>query len=101
MSPMPEYSDDDLSPTEPKSFSNSLSSDTKISISAIVEENGTSDNNETQEAEKVYHIDETSDSDNQNGNISAEVGVEITESDNIIVVSMQNVNKKNFSNVHQ
>lgn len=87
MSPMPEYSDDDLSPTEPKSFTNGFSNNTKIS--GIIEENGISDNNEILETDKVCPDNEKCNSDNQNGNLSAEVGVEITETDNIMVVSIK------------
>lgn len=87
MSPMPEYSDEDLSPTtETKMFTNGLMNNSKIS--PIIEENGSSDNNESPETEKIC-TNGKNHSDNQNGNLNAEVGVEITETATITEVSMK------------
>lgn len=86
MSPMPEYSDEDLSPVEPKSFSNGLCNNSKISV--IIEENGTVDNNESIENAKDSLNNEKSKSNNENGNLTAEVCFEITESINIAEVSI-------------
>lgn len=87
MSPMPEYSDEDLSPTEIKTLTNGLSNNAKIS--PIIEENGTTDNNESPKTEQIC-TNEKNHSDNQNGNLNAEVGVEITESATITEVSIKN-----------
>lgn len=79
MSPMPEYSDEDLSPTENKPITNGLSISGKVST--IIEENGTFDDNITNETNEKDNLD------SQNGNLNAEVGVEITESVSIADVS--------------
>lgn len=82
MSPMPEYSDEDLTPTETKSVLNGLLNNSKISD--IIEENG-----DKQENGKVSTVicDEKI-PDNQLGNLNTEIGVEITESDNISEVNI-------------
>lgn len=87
MSPMPEYSDEDLSPTQIKPLANGL---TNTRISVIIEENGTNDNNDYQKNVQVSSSNEQSNSDNQNGGLNPEVGVELTESVNIVEVSINN-----------
>lgn len=86
MSPMPEYSDEDLSPTiETKSLPNGCLSSNTTKISPIIEENGLIDNNESKKPDKVLSTNGTNNSDNQYI-LNAEVGVEITETDSIIEV---------------
>lgn len=83
---MPEYSDEDLSPTtEAKTLTNGLANNAKMS--PIIEQNGTNDSNVSPETEKIC-INGKNHSDNQNGNVNAEVGVEITESATVMEVSL-------------